>query len=80
MSPQVTETLVTSPGNGAGSVGDGAGLAGGVGLHGDVVGGALVASWVVKVKVPLALTLRSSPPLSSRTTVPESPETVPPTE
>ncbi len=28
---------------------------------------------------PLALTLRSSPPLSSSTTVPERPDTVPPT-
>ena len=29
---------------------------------------------------PLALTLRSSPPLSCSTTVPDSPETVPPME
>ena len=30
--------------------------------------------------MPLALVLRSLPPLFSRTTVPESPEMVPPTE
>ena len=35
---------------------------------------------VAKVNAPLALTLRSSPPLSCSTTVPDSPETVPPTE
>src|ERR1700730_575618 len=37
------------------------------------------ASAVAKVKGPLALTLRLSPPLSCSTTVPDSPETVPPT-
>ena len=37
------------------------------------------ATAVAKVKAPLALTLRLSPPLSWRTTVPEErPETVPP--
>ena len=65
--------------HGAGSVGDGAGLAGGIARHGDGVGGALVQQGA-KVKVPLALMLRSFPPLFSRTTVPESPETVPPIE
>src|SRR5450755_522707 len=39
-----------------------------------------LGSRVAKVKGPLALTLRSSPPLFSRTAVPESPETFPPTE
>ena len=39
-----------------------------------------VASSVANVNDPLALMLRSSPPLSCRATVPESPETVPPTE
>src|SRR5215468_11159248 len=34
---------------------------------------------VAKVKVPLAEVVRLSPPLSCRTTVPLSPETVPPT-
>ena len=37
------------------------------------------ASDVAKVNGPLALTLRLSPPLSCSTTVPDSPETVPPT-
>ena len=38
------------------------------------------ASPVLKVNGPLALTLRSLPPLSCKTTVPDRPETVPPTE
>ena len=39
-----------------------------------------VARAVAKVNAPLALTLRSSPPLSCSTTVPDRPETIPPTE
>ena len=40
-----------------------------------------VAPWqrVANVNDPFALTLRLSPPLSCSTTVPDSPETVPPT-
>src|SRR5690348_13935494 len=37
------------------------------------------ASEVAKVNDPFAVTLRSSPPLSCSITVPDSPETVPPT-
>ena len=39
-----------------------------------------MASEVANVNVPLVDTLRLSPPLSWRTTVPDSPETAPPTE
>src|SRR5215469_15322244 len=39
-----------------------------------------LASAVAKVNAPLALTLRLSPPLSCSTTVPDSPDTLPPTE
>ena len=39
-----------------------------------------MASFVANVNAPLALTLRSSPPLSCNTTVPDSPDTVPPIE
>ena len=39
-----------------------------------------LASAVANVNDPFAVTLRSSPPLSCSTTVPDSPETVPPTE
>ena len=35
---------------------------------------------MANVNAPLLLTLRSSPPLSCNTTVPDSPETVPPIE
>ena len=38
------------------------------------------ASFVGKAKEPFAVTVRLSPPLSCSTTVPDSPETVPPTE
>src|SRR5208282_4395514 len=38
-----------------------------------------VTSEVANVNVPFAVTLRLSPPLSCSTTVPDSPETVPPT-
>ena len=38
------------------------------------------ASFVAKVNGPLAETLRSSPPLSCSTTVPDRPVTLPPTE
>src|SRR5689334_23676364 len=38
------------------------------------------ASLVAKVNDPLAVTLRLSPPLSCSTTVPDRPDTVPPTE
>src|SRR5215813_9455143 len=38
-----------------------------------------VASAVANVNDPFADTLRSSPPLSCSTTVPDSPDTVPPT-
>ena len=76
----MTETLVTLA---AAMVPEGfvtrADLARGVGLDGDVVGGAL-GQGVLKVKAPLALVLRSLPALFSRTTVPVSPEMVPPTE
>ena len=41
--------------------------------------GAPVGSAVANVNVPFAVTLRSSPPLSCSTTVPDSPDTVPPT-
>ena len=37
------------------------------------------ASEVAKVNGPFAVTLRLSPPLSCSTTVPDSPDTVPPT-
>ena len=40
----------------------------------------MVASEVAKVNAPLVVTVRRSPPLFARTTVPLSPETVPPTE
>src|SRR5690242_16554984 len=39
-----------------------------------------LASLVAKVNDPFAVTLRLSPPLSWSTTVPDRPETVPPTE
>ena len=39
-----------------------------------------LASFVGNVKEPLAVTERLSPPLSCSTTVPASPDTVPPTE
>ena len=39
-----------------------------------------LASWVGNVKEPLAVTDRLSPPLSCSTTVPDSPDAVPPTE
>src|SRR5262249_9096289 len=38
-----------------------------------------LASAVANVNVPLALTVRLSPPLSCSTTVPDSPDTLPPT-
>ena len=38
------------------------------------------ASWVPNVNEPFALTLSMSEPLSASTTVPDSPDTVPPTE
>ena len=38
------------------------------------------ASFVAKPKIPFALRVRSSPPLSCSTTVPDRPDTVPPTE
>src|SRR5436190_319245 len=41
--------------------------------------GAPVGSAVANVNDPFALTLRLSPPLSCSTTVPDNPETVPPT-
>ena len=51
-----------------------------VGANGSFMFATPVASGVAKVKLPFALTLRLSPPLSCSTTVPDSPETVPPTE
>ena len=41
--------------------------------------GAPVGSAVANVNDPFAVTLRLSPPLSCSTTVPDSPDTVPPT-